>query len=307
MAGYPKASGMGASFHGGYIPEIWSGKTLVKFYASTVFGSISNTDYEGEITKYGDVVHIRTVPDLVINDYVIGQKLVYENPQGGMVDLDIDKGKTWSFAVDDIEKLQADIPYVEKWTDDAGQQLGISIDTTILADVYSDADSDNVGLTAGKRSHVFDLGVTGDPVLIDKTNITDWIVDMGTVLDEQDVPGTQRWLVLPALFCGMIKKSELKDASISGDGTSIVRNGRIGIVDRFTIYSSNNMATLVSGTEFCVMAGHPSAITFASQLVKNETLRNPDTFGDLARGLQVFGYKVVKGTSLVTSIAKKAA
>lgn len=304
---FPKSVGMGASFSGGYIPEIWTGKTLIKFYATTVFGTIANTDYEGEISKYGDTVHIRTIPDIVINDYEIGQKLTYENPQGGLVDLDIDQGKTWSFAVDDIEKLQSDIPYVEKWTDDAGQQLAISIDTSVLASVYSDADADNSGIAAGKKSSAYDLGVTGDPVLIDKTNILDWIVDMGSVLGEQNVPETQRWLVLPVLFCGLIKKSDLKDASLAGDGTSIMRNGRIGMIDRFMIYASNNIATLVSGTEFAVIAGHPSAITFASQLTKNETLRNPDTFGDLARGLQVYGFKTVKGTSLVTSIAKKAA
>ena len=28
-----------------FIPEIWSGKLQVKFYKSTVFGEIANTDY----------------------------------------------------------------------------------------------------------------------------------------------------------------------------------------------------------------------------------------------------------------------
>jgi len=27
-----------------FIPEIWSGKILVKFYSATVFGDIANTD-----------------------------------------------------------------------------------------------------------------------------------------------------------------------------------------------------------------------------------------------------------------------
>lgn len=302
---YPVAAGV-TSHSGNYTPEIWSGKTLVKFYKTTVFGDITNTEYEGEIKNQGDTVHIRTTPDIVITDYVIGQKLTYDRPKGTVVDLLIDKGKKWSFAVNDIEKLQSDLPYVEKWTDDAGQQLGISIDTSILAAVYADAHASNKGLTAGLNSAGYNMGVTGTPLLIDKDNILDFIVDCGSVLDEQNVPQTQRWLVLPPLFIGMIKKSDLKDASLAGDGTSIMRNGRVGMIDRFTLYDSNSIATAVSGTEHNVIAGHPSAITFASQLVKNETLKNQDDFGDLVRGLQVYGFKVIKSEALIHAVLKKA-
>jgi len=302
---YPVASGL-TSRSGIYIPEIWSGKTLLKFYKTTVFADISNTDYEGEIKTQGDKVKIRTVPDIVISDYVIGDKLTYDRPKGTVVELLIDKGKKWSFSVEDVEQLQADIPYVEKWTDDASQQLAISIDTSILADVYSDAHASNKGLTAGLGSSGYSMGVTGTPLLVDKDNILDTIVDMGSILDEQSVPSTERWVVLPPLVCGMIKKSDLKDASLAGDGTSIMRNGRLGMIDRFMIYASNSIATTVTGTEHNVIAGHPSAITFASQLIKNETLKNPDDFGDLVRGLQVYGYEVLKTEALVHAVLKKA-
>jgi hypothetical protein len=43
MGDYAVASGF-TSFSGTYIPEIWAGKMVVKFYKSTVFGAISNTD-----------------------------------------------------------------------------------------------------------------------------------------------------------------------------------------------------------------------------------------------------------------------
>lgn len=49
---YPIDSGLGDyatgnGLSGTYIPEIWSGKLLEKFYAATVFAAIANTDYEG--------------------------------------------------------------------------------------------------------------------------------------------------------------------------------------------------------------------------------------------------------------------
>lgn len=46
MAGYPVSSGL-TTHSGTYTPEIWAGKTLVKFYTATVFAAISNTEYEG--------------------------------------------------------------------------------------------------------------------------------------------------------------------------------------------------------------------------------------------------------------------
>ena len=149
-------------------------------------------------------------------------------------------------------------------------------------------------------SGAFDLGATGAPESVDKTNILDYIVDMGSCLTEQNVPESGRWIVLPAVFCGMIKKGDLKDASLAGDSESIMRNGRLGRIDDFMIYKSNSIATTADtlGTAHNIIFGHPTAITFASQLVDHETLKNPKTFGDLVRGLQVYGYKVVKPQAL---------
>lgn len=287
-----------------YIPEVWAAKTNAKFYKSTVFGDIASTDYEGEISKYGDKVHIRIVPDITISTYVIGQDLNYERPAAADVELDIDQGRSYSFVSNLVELKQSDLNYVEKFTDDAGQQMAINIDTAILAGIYGDADSSNAGATAGKISSGFDMGTAASPEDVDKTNLLDYLVDMGSVLDEQNVPTTGRWVVLPAILCGMIKKGDLKDASLAGDATSIVRNGRLGEIDRFMVYNSNSVN--VSSGVFDVVFGHPQGVTFASQLVENEVIPNPHDFGKLHRGLQVFGYLVNNDDALGHFVAQKA-
>lgn len=296
---YPVAAGV-TTHSATYTPEIWSGKMLVKFYTATVFGSITNTDYEGEIKKHGDTVQIRTVPDVVIRDYTIGQRLVNERPVPTKVSLLIDKGKYYAIAVNDVEKMQSDLPYMERWTDDAGQQMKISIDSGILGDVYADAHASNKGNSAGAISGNITLGTTAAFVSVDKNNILDYIVDMGTVLDEQDIPETQRWIVFPAIFCGMIKKSDLKDASLAGDGTSIMRNGRLGMIDRFMIYRSNqvNQTSDSGSTVYDTIFGHPTAITFASQITENRLIDDPNDFGKLMQGLQVYGYETIKPEAL---------
>jgi hypothetical protein len=196
--------------------------------------------------------------------------------------------------------------------------MKIAVEQDVFASVYTYAATANKGLTAGAISGVFNLGTTASPCFVGKTEagaktgatsadakgVVDHIVDVNTVLDEQNVPETGRWAVIPAVMVNRIKKSELKDASISGDGTSIMRNGRIGVIDRTTIYSSNNIAP--SSGKYNIFAGVKDAISFASQITKMESLRSQATFGNLVRGLNVFGWKVTKPEALVHSVVQMA-
>ena len=303
--GAPDFSSTGTSK---FIPQIWSTKLIIKFYLSTVFGEISNTDYEGSISKFGDKVIIRTVPDTTIGTYVKNQKLNYEQPESASVELNIDKGKYFAFACDNVDKRQADINFVEKWSDDAAQQMKIAIDYDVLNNVYTGAVAANKGANAGAISGGYNMGVTGTPVALSKTNVLDTIVDAGSVLSEQNVPETGRWMVVPGWMANLIKKSDLKDASLTGDAVSPLRNGRIGIIDTFTLYISNNYASVTDGSDTCynILFGTNHAITFAAQMTDMETLPNPDTFGQLIRGLNVYGYEVLKGEALGVVYAKKA-
>jgi hypothetical protein len=79
-----------------------------------------------------------------------------------------------------------------------------------------------------------------------------------------------------------------------------MRNGRVGMIDRFTVYMSHNLVE--SSGKFNVIAGHKRGLTFASQLTNMENLRAESTFGTLIRGLQVYGYKVVKPECISTAV-----
>lgn len=288
-----------------YIPTIYSGKLLKKYYDATVLAAITNTDYEGEIRQFGDTVVIRSTPDMVIRDYSKGQTLVNDQPDATSQELLIDQGKYWSFVTDDLDEKQTDIKsFVDNWTTDAAEQLKITVDTAVLANIPTGAHASNSGLTAGAVSGDIDLGVAGTPVSLDKTNILDKFVDCGVALDELNVPESGRFIVAPPKMLGLLKKSDLRDASIMGDPSSALRRGVVGSIDRFTVYSSNLLAK--SGAEYSVIFGHKDATTFATQLVKNKVQDNPNGFGMLHRGLQVYGYKVVKSDALGHLVATVA-
>jgi hypothetical protein len=302
---YPVSPGR-PNYSGNFIPEIWSGKLIENFYDATVLAAISNTDYEGEIRQFGDTVNIRTTPEITIRDYVKGQALTVENPDKPKLQLVIDKGEYFACVEDDVDKVQSDINLMDTWTKDASERMKIKIDQRVLTDLLPGIGAFNKGATAGEQSASFNLGTTASPLTVTKdgaggtTSVIDLIVDMGTVLDEANAPEADRFLVIPAKMAGLIKKSELKDASLTGDSMSVVRNGRLGMVDRFTLYVSHNL--FVDSGKYNLIAGHKMGFTFASQMTNMETIRSETTFGNIVRGLQVYGYQVVKPEALSTSV-----
>ena len=297
---FPVASPRTVDYSGNFIPEIWSGKLIQNFYDATVLAAIANTDYEGEIRQYGDTVNIRTTPEITIRDYEKGMTLQVENPDKPKIQLVIDKGEYFACVEDDVDKVQADINLMDQWSKDASERMKIKIDQRVLTDILPDISGDNKGATAGRISGDIDLGTTAAPIAIDKTNVIDLIVDMGTVLDEANAPEQDRFLVIPAKMAGYIKRSDLKDASLSGDSMTPLRNGRLGMIDRFTLYVSHNLN--VSSGKFSIIGGHKMGFTFASQMTNMETIRSETTFGNIIRGLQVYGYKVVKPEALSQAV-----
>ena len=313
---FPTGSVGNAFQTNGFIPEIWSGKLVEKFYASTVLSAISNTDYEGEIKNKGDRVRIRTKPTITIRDYRADGLLTLERPEGASIELYIGNGKYFNTILDDVMEIQSDLNAMSMWSDDASQQLKIQIDSDVLMGILGGMDAKNKGITAGKITGTINLGATGTPVLIvprspttGQVEILDLVLRLAQALDEQNVPEEGRWIILPVWAISMLKFSDLRQAYLTGDNVSPLRNGRVGMIDRFTVYSSNLLPSGVAGglaaNEFVVYAGHAHGLTFASQINKVETIRSESTFGTILRGLQVYGYQIVDKTAIAQAIVIK--
>lgn len=270
--------------NGNFNPQVWSKKLNLKYYAQTFLMNICNSDYEGEIKGQGASVLIRNRPTVAINDYSVNQDMTYQDIIDEKIELLIDKAKYFSFKIDDVDTAQQDIKLMNELTQDASYQMKIAIDTVVLGSIYSDATNSLPTLT------------------MDKTNVIDWIIDAEVKMEENNLPISDRWLVIPPKAAGFIQKSDLKNASLSGDTKSIIRsnmtNGRLGEIGGITLYVSNNLAK--SGTTYQCISGHKSAVTFAAQIVKVENLRLQTKFGDAVRGLNVFGYKTLIPSGLIS-------
>jgi hypothetical protein len=312
-------------YSGNFIPAVWSAKLNAKFYAATVYGDIANTDWQGEVSGMGDKVVINTAPTITVSNYTAGSTLSYQVPVPNAQEMVIDKGKYFAFQVNDVLEYQAKPNLIDMFSTDAAEQMAIAIDSQVLYNTWNQGAAANKGATAGVQSSSYNLGTDLAPVALTSANVLSVILAMASVLDEQNVPPSDRYLLIDPYTRTLLMQSNLAQAQFMGDATSIVRNGLIGKIDRFNVYVTNQLPRAVAGantpwlsgdgTENSItstsglkrrvlVAGHKSAITFASQITKMEQVRNPNDFGDFVRSLNVYGFKVVAPQSLTIAIVQ---
>lgn len=318
------------SYSGAFIPTLWSGKLLAKFYQNTMLSEICNTDYEGELKNQGDTIRIRTAPSITINDYAgAGTTLTKETPVPIFQDMQVDKAKYFNVQTNDILAQQSDMDLMNMFTEDAAKQMKIAIEDEVFFNCFvtEGPDANNAGATAGALSAAYNLGTDAVPVSVsganEQNNLLEAILRMGAAMDEQNIPEDGRWLILSPFDRQILMRSDIGQANFMGDASSTIRTGRIGMLDRFTVYVSNLLPKgeanreLVSGLSATssgavntsaarrtMIAGTNHACSFAMTISKTEPLRNQDDFGDIVRGLAVYGRKVVKPDALVVSLVE---
>ena len=268
-----------------FIPEIWAARMLTELEKALVYGGVANRDYEGEISQAGDTVHINSMVDPTIADYVANTTVISpEDIDTTDQTLLIDQAKYFAFYVDDVDARQAAGGLIEGATQRASFGLRDAADQ-YLASLYTAAHADNqvgtVAITTGA------LAYSG-------------LVNLKIRLDNQDVPTEGRWVVVPPWFHGLLLfDSKFIDASASGS-TDPLLNGRVGRAAGFDIRVSNNAPAVNATDDTMVVAGHPMAMTFAQQIVKVEAYRPESSFSDAVKGLHVYGAKVVRPAALAT-------
>lgn len=329
MAAVYPVTGSGAfdttpSYSGAFIPTLWSGKLLSKFYQNTMLSEVTNTDYEGELKNQGDTVRIRLAPSISISDYTVGQNLSYEVPTPIFQDMQVNKGKYFGVQVNDVLAYQSDMNLMNMFTEDAAKQLKISIENEVFFNsfVTEGPAAANEGATAGAISAAYNLGTDTAPIdQATPENVLKAILRMSTALDEQNVPEDGRFLIMSPFDRHLLMQSNIAQAYFTGDQASTIRTGKIGMLDRFTVYVSNLLPrgaaakALVAGltdpstggavtdakARRTMIAGTKAAVSFAMTVNKTEPLRNQTDFGDIVRGLAVYGRKVVKPEALVVA------
>jgi len=293
-----------------FLPAIYSKKVLNFFRKASVVEAITNTDYAGEISAYGDSVNIIKEPVISVYDYTRGQDTTQTKLTDQELSLVVDSAKAFKFIVDDIETKMSHVNFKEVASSSAAYALKDSFDAAVLATMFSGVSSsspdhvlgsDNAtDLAAGTFDGTgnLDIGFASgehDPI--------DVLARMARLLDEQNVPEEGRWFVAGPDFYEVLGQASSKLLSVDFNaGQGSIRNGLVssGKLRGFDMYKSNNIASTSNAAGKC-LAGHISSTATAQTIVSTEVLRDPSSFGDIVRGLHVYGAKVLRGEALVSA------
>ena len=272
-----------------FVPDLWAARLLVSLRKSAVAANLVNRDYEGEIKRQGDSVKITSINDVTIGSYTAHTDITVEDIDDATRSLLIDQAKYFAFELDDVERAQAvnGASVLSQATDNAAYQLKDVADAFLLAAM-------NTAVQGGAN----DLGTVA--IHTTKQNLYDAIVDLGVVLDEDNVPEEGRFVVVSPSLHGRLQKLDTFVAAGDDRGAGVRTTGFIGSVSGLDIYKSNNLpaVTDAAATGGLAIAGYRGATTYAEQIVSVEAARMEKRFADMVKGLHVYGAKVVRPTGL---------
>jgi hypothetical protein len=300
-------SGQANSF---FLPSIYSRKVLNFFRKSSVVEAITNTDYAGEISAYGDSVKIIKEPVISVSDYTRNSDTTETRLTDQELTLVVDSAKAFKFIVDDIETNMSHVNFKEVASSSAAYALRDSYDAAVIATMFSGVSSSSPDHILGS-DNATDLAAgtfdgTGNLDIGFGTNEHDPIdvmARMARLLDEQNVPEEGRWFVAGPDFYEVLGQASSKLLSVDFNaGQGSIRNGLVssGKLRGFDMYKSNNIASTSNAAGKC-LGGHISSTATAQTIVSTETLRDPTSFGDIVRGLHVYGAKVLRPEALVSA------
>ena len=292
-----------------FLPSIYSKKVLNFFRKASVVEAITNTDYAGEISAYGDSVKIIKEPTITVYDYTRGSDTTSTKLTDQEITLVVDSAKAFKFIVDDIETNMSHVNFKEVASSSAAYSLKDSYDAAVLSTMFSGVSASSpdhvIGADAaagtggvGETTASVDLGVASevDPL--------DLMARMARLLDDQSVPEENRWFVASPDFYEELSQSGSKLLSVDFNaGQGSIRNGLVssGKLRGFDMYKSNNVPSVSTATGQC-LGGHMSSTATANTILSTEVIRDPSSFGDIVRGLHVYGAKVLRDDAMVKAI-----
>jgi hypothetical protein len=292
-----------------FLPSIYSKKVLNFFRKSSVVEAITNTDYAGEISAYGDSVKIIKEPTITVYDYTRGSDTTSTKLTDQEITLVVDSAKAFKFIVDDIETNMSHVNFKEVASSSAAYSLKDSYDAAVLSTMFSGVSASGPDHVIGADAAAGTGGVNETTASVDlgaasEVDPLDLMARMARLLDDQSVPEENRWFVASPDFYEELSQSASKLLSVDYNaGQGSIRNGLVssGKLRGFDMYKSNNIPSVSTATGQC-LGGHMSSTATANTILSTEVIRDPSSFGDIVRGLHVYGAKVLRDEAMVKAI-----
>jgi len=268
-----------------FIPEVWSGRILKRLNDALVYKNVCTTEYEGEISGFGDVVKINEIGPVTVNTYSATSTgaLTVQQLSDAQKQLKINQSKYFAFWLDDQDNAQTKPKVMKEALGEAAWSLANNIDEYIAA-LYGSA-----GLAVG--------GTSSTGVDVTATNVMKYLSLAQQKLDEQNTPGTGRWMVVPPWFA---QKMTLANITLNTDNKAMMNDAYFGrTMYGFDVYVSNNVYHASGTDRAAIMCGYKGSIALAVQVVNTSQVDSTTIgFKTLVKGLVVYGAKVIRPNNL---------
>lgn len=330
--------------NGVFSPTLYSKKVQKQFRRTAVAEAITNSDYFGEIKNFGDTVKIIKEPEVTVTPYARGTQLTPQDLEDSDFYLTVDRANSFIFRIDDIEKQQAHVNWMEMASDRAAYDMAMVYDRDILGYMsgyeYSEtlgtwaarttavgtkaestADADELlGIHKLTRANFVSGGSNTESVAVGVAGTFDVtplaiLNRMNRLFDVQNVPKEGRFVVLDPIFIEKLMDENSKlvsnDYNANQNAGGQLTNGKLVATKLrgFEVYSSNNLPVVGTGPGTIdnngsnahygvILAGQMNAAATAQQLEKTEHYRDPYSFGDIVRGMHLYGRKILRPQAL---------
>lgn len=340
---FPTAANYGNLPNGVFSPDVFSKKAQMAFRKKAVVQDITNSEYYGEISNFGDTVRILKEPEIAVRDYARGTQITPQDLEDVDFQLTVDQSNYFAFKLDDIELQQAHHNWMEMATNRAAYKMADQYDMNVLAYLagynYSQttglwtarttasgtkanttADADEL-LSRNKLTRADFGGSASDSIAIGTSGTFDatplrLLNRMSRKLDELNVDKEGRWVVVDPVFKELLLDEDSKfinnDYAANQNAGGKLTNGRVSgeTIRGFRVYESNNLPQIGTGSDTgdtngssanygVLVAGHDSAVATAQQIDKTEKYRDPNSFADVVRGLNLYGRKILRPEALL--------
>lgn len=266
-----------------FIPQVWSARILAKLQSTLIYGQgrVVNTDYQGDLSNFGDTVYAHGFSDVTVAPYLRNSTVLsYEELTDERRAITIDQSDYFGVRMDDLDAAQMQPTILDRVSQNAAYQLG-SVQDVFIADT----------MVAGAGATLDDAGTART---ITSANAYTTFLEASVMLDENNVPEEGRFGVVPPWMASQLLQDDRYFLQARGDA---VLNGQIGQIAGISILKSNRVPVGTSVSN--VLIGHNMAFTYVSQINKTEAMRDKDSFADLLRGLQLYGGKVLYPEALI--------
>lgn len=284
-----------------FVPEVWALETVASYKKNLVLAQL--VSMIPHVGKKGSQIHIpnatRSSASTKAQNNTVSLIAYADSAEKT---ININQHFHYARLLEDVAEIQG-LPSIRRFfTDDAGYALAKQTDTSLIklaatwggGTAYVGATSAVVGdgttawapAGAGNGRAISDIGLR----------------EIGEDFDNQDVPGMDRYLVVPPVekkvMLGNPRYTEQAFVGEAGMGNSI-RNGLVGDLYGFQIYVSSNIETINSGnsTKYrpCLFFQRDSLVLAEQLTPRVQEQYKLEALGNLVVADALYGVQTIRG------------